>query len=92
MSTDPDKQSFSLKPTQAGKSDLDILGGPRLHLGGRDKKRLKSTAETLSLSPLSEYGPPPNPSSDHLIAANPFDDDYNSPSLKRLPPAVNLYL
>lgn len=40
-----------------------------------------------SFSPLSEYAPPPNTSSDHLIAANPFDDNYNSPSLKPLPPA-----
>ncbi|KAL0167507.1 hypothetical protein M9458_035729, partial [Cirrhinus mrigala] len=40
-----------------------------------------------SFSPLSEYAPPPNPSADHLIASNPFDDNYNSPSLKPLPPA-----
>ncbi|TTD92245.1 Protogenin A [Bagarius yarrelli] len=32
-----------------------------------------------SFTPLSEYAPPPNPSSDHLVASNPFDDNYNSP-------------
>ncbi|XP_042599560.1 pygopus homolog 1-like [Cyprinus carpio] len=40
-----------------------------------------------SFSPLSEYAPPPNPSAHHLIASNPFDDDYSSPSLKPLPHA-----
>ncbi|MBN3296355.1 PYGO1 protein, partial [Amia calva] len=38
-----------------------------------------------SFPPLSEYAPPPNPSADHLVAANPFDDNYNTPSFKPLP-------
>lgn len=35
---------------------------------------------------LSEYAPPPNPSSDHLVASNPFDDSYNSPPAFLKPP------
>uniref|UniRef100_A0A8D0GGM2 Pygopus family PHD finger 1 n=1 Tax=Sphenodon punctatus TaxID=8508 RepID=A0A8D0GGM2_SPHPU len=38
-----------------------------------------------SFPPPSEYAPPLNPSSDHLIAANPFDDNYNTISYKPLP-------
>ncbi|MBN3283029.1 PYGO1 protein, partial [Polyodon spathula] len=38
-----------------------------------------------SFPPLSEYAPPPNPSVDHLVAANPFDDSYNPVSYKPLP-------
>lgn len=70
-----------------GDGGLDILGGPGLLLGSPEKKRRRSSTQAPSFSPLSEYAPPPNPSADHLIASNPFDDDYNSPSLKALPPA-----
>lgn len=35
--------------------------------------------------PPSEYAPPPNPSADHLVAANPFDDNYNAVCYKPLP-------
>ncbi|XP_052008510.1 pygopus homolog 1-like isoform X2 [Xyrauchen texanus] len=87
MSTEQDKDSFSLKRNRGGEGGLDILGGPDLPLGSPDKKRRKSSTQVPPFSPLSEYAPPPNPSSDHLIAANPFDDNYNSLSLKPLPPA-----
>ncbi|CAM4584201.1 unnamed protein product [Leuciscus chuanchicus] len=87
MSTEQDKDSFSLKRNRGGEGGLDVLGGPGLLLGIPDKKRRKSSTQGPSFSPLSEYAPPPNTSSDHLIAANPFDDNYNSPSLKPLPPA-----
>ncbi|KAK7152309.1 hypothetical protein R3I94_008592 [Phoxinus phoxinus] len=82
MSTEQDKDSFSLKRNRGGDGGLDVLGGPGLLLGIPDKKRRKSSTQVPSFSPLSEYAPPPNTSSDHLIAANPFDDNYNSPSLK----------
>lgn len=49
-----------------------------------------SVLQAPSFSPLSEYAPPPNPSSDHLIAANPFDDNYSLPSLKPLS-SINPY-
>ncbi|OBS76779.1 hypothetical protein A6R68_16763 [Neotoma lepida] len=44
-----------------------------------------------SFPPLSEYAPPPNPNSDHLVAANPFDDNYSTISYKPLP-SSNPYL
>ncbi|KAG1944616.1 pygopus homolog 1 [Pimephales promelas] len=84
MSTEQDKDSFSLKRNRGAEGGLEGLGGL---LGIPDKKRRKSSTQVPSFSPLSEYAPPPNTSSDHLIAANPFDDNYNSPSLKPLPPA-----
>lgn len=43
--------------------------------------------QAFSFSPVSEYAPPPNPSSDPLIASNPFDDSYSLPSVKSLPSA-----
>ncbi|KAF4101077.1 pygopus homolog 1 [Onychostoma macrolepis] len=85
MSTEQDKDSFSLKRNRGGEGGLDILGSPGLLLGSPEKKRRKSSTQAPSFSPLSEYAPPPNPSADHLIASNPFDDNYNSPSLKPLP-------
>ncbi|XP_051512002.1 pygopus homolog 1-like isoform X1 [Myxocyprinus asiaticus] len=87
MSTEQDKDSFSLKRNRGGEGGLDNLGGPGLLLGSPDKKRRKSSTQAPPFSPLSEFAPPLNPNSDHLIAANPFDDNYNSPSLKPLPPA-----
>ncbi|XP_067245551.1 pygopus homolog 1 [Chanodichthys erythropterus] len=87
MSTEQDKDSFSLKRNRGGEGSLDILGGPGLLLGSPDKKRRRSSTQAPSFSPLSEYAPPSNPSSDHLIASNPFDDNFSSPSLKPLPPA-----
>uniref|UniRef100_A0A8D2LTK3 Pygopus family PHD finger 1 n=2 Tax=Varanus komodoensis TaxID=61221 RepID=A0A8D2LTK3_VARKO len=61
------------------------LGGPGVQLGSPDKKKRKSNAQGSTFPPPSEYAPPPNPSSDHLIAANPFDDNYNTISYKPLP-------
>ncbi|KAL7870213.1 hypothetical protein SRHO_G00077100 [Serrasalmus rhombeus] len=80
MSTEQEKDSFSLKRNRGGDGGLDGLGGPGLLLGSPEKKKRKSSTQTLSFAPLSEYAPPANPSSDHLVASNPFDDNYNSPS------------
>lgn len=82
MSTEQEKESFSLKRNRGGEAGLDVLAGPGLLLGSPDKKRCKSSTQAPPFSPLSEYAPPPNPSADHLIAANPFDDNYISSSLK----------
>ncbi|XP_055030338.2 pygopus homolog 1 [Misgurnus anguillicaudatus] len=90
MSTEQDKDSFSLKRNRGVDGGLDILGSPGLLLGSPEKKRRKSSTQAPSFSPLSEYAPPLNPSSDHLIAANPFDDNYSLPSLKPLS-SVNPY-
>ncbi|XP_056428350.1 pygopus homolog 1 [Hyla sarda] len=46
-------------------------------LGCPEKKKRKSTVQGATLLPLSEYAPPTSTSSDHLIASNPFDDDYS---------------
>lgn len=56
-----------------------------MQLGSPDKKKRKSNAQGSSFPPPSEYAPPLNPSSDHLVAANPFDDNYNIVSYKPLP-------
>ncbi|XP_066541730.1 pygopus homolog 1 isoform X2 [Hoplias malabaricus] len=86
MSSEQEKDSFSLKRNRGGDGGLESLGGPGLLLGSTDKKKRKNSTQTPSLPPLSEYAPPVNPNSDHLVASNPFDDNYNSPppSLKPL--------
>ncbi|XP_046897831.1 pygopus homolog 1 isoform X1 [Hypomesus transpacificus] len=82
MSTEQDKDIFSIKRHRGGDGGLEGLGGPSVLLGSPDKKKCKSQ-QTPSFSTLTEYAPPPNPSTDHLVAANPFDDSY-SPSFKPL--------
>uniref|UniRef100_A0A8C7WQ12 Pygopus homolog 2 (Drosophila) n=1 Tax=Oryzias sinensis TaxID=183150 RepID=A0A8C7WQ12_9TELE len=44
------------------------------------KKARKSTAQTAGFSHLTEFAPPPTPMVDHLVASNPFDDDFGPPS------------
>ncbi|XP_012670386.2 pygopus homolog 1 isoform X1 [Clupea harengus] len=83
MSTEQDKDT-SLKRNRGGDVGLDGLGGPGLLLGSPDKKKRKSSTQVLPFVPLSEYAPPPNPSADHLVASNPFDDGYSVPSYKPL--------
>ncbi|XP_018595091.2 pygopus homolog 1 [Scleropages formosus] len=82
MSAEQDKDSLSLKRNRGGDGGLEGLGGPGVLLGSPDKKKRKSNTQASSFPPLSEYAPPPNPSADHLVAVNPFDDNYNAPSLK----------
>ncbi|XP_026876976.2 pygopus homolog 1 [Electrophorus electricus] len=84
MSTDQDKDSFSLKRNR-GDGGLEGIGGAGLLLGSPDKKKRKANTQAPSFAPLSEYAPPANPSSDHLVASNPFDDNYNSPTLSLKP-------
>ncbi|XP_070986075.1 pygopus homolog 1-like [Oncorhynchus clarkii lewisi] len=84
MSKEQDKDTFSLKRTRGGDGGLDDLGGPGALLDSPDKKKCKSNAQAPFFAPLSEYAPSPNRSADHLVAANPFDDNYNAPSFKPL--------
>ncbi|XP_069812671.1 pygopus homolog 1 [Dendropsophus ebraccatus] len=56
---------------------LEGLIRPGSQLGCPEKKKRKSTVQGSIFPPLSEYAPPTNTSSDHLIASNPFDDDYS---------------
>ncbi|XP_063043996.1 pygopus homolog 1 isoform X2 [Engraulis encrasicolus] len=67
-----------------GDGGLDTLGGPGLLLGSPDKKKRKPHTQPPPFAPLSEYAPPPNPSADHLVASNPFDDGFSVPSYKPL--------
>ncbi|KAJ7311331.1 hypothetical protein JRQ81_006947 [Phrynocephalus forsythii] len=86
-----DAAGAALKRPRGGDSGLDAFGGPGGQLGSPEKKKRKSSAQGHSFPPPSEYAPPPNPSSDHLVAANPFDDNYNAVSYKPLP-SGNPYL
>ncbi|XP_059679886.1 pygopus homolog 1 [Gavia stellata] len=85
MSAEQEKDPIALKRSRGGDSGLDGLGGPGVQLGSPDKKKRKANTQGSSFPPPSEYAPPPNPSSDHLVAANPFDDNYNTVSYKPLP-------
>ncbi|XP_069077353.1 pygopus homolog 1 [Pleurodeles waltl] len=69
---------------------LEWFGRADFQIGSPDRKRRKNNAQGSSFSPLSEYAPPLNPSSDHLVAANPFDDHYNPPP-NRLCLSTNSY-
>ncbi|EHB03561.1 Pygopus-like protein 1 [Heterocephalus glaber] len=91
MSAEQEKEPTALKRARGGDSGLDGLGGPGVQLGSPDKKKRKANTQGPAFLPLSEYAPPPNPNSDHLVAANPFDDNYNTISYKPLA-ASNLYL
>ncbi|CDQ61901.1 unnamed protein product [Oncorhynchus mykiss] len=85
MSKEQDKDTFSLKRNRGNAhGGLDDLGGPGVLLDSPDKKKCKSNAQAHFFAPLSEYAPPPNRSADHLVATNPFDDNYNTPSFKPL--------
>ncbi|XP_028812920.1 pygopus homolog 1 [Denticeps clupeoides] len=73
-----------VKRARGADGGLEGLGGPGVLLGSPDKRKRKSNPQTPSFAPLSEYAPPPNPSADHLVASNPFDDGYSVPSFKQL--------
>ncbi|KAG8440453.1 hypothetical protein GDO86_006271 [Hymenochirus boettgeri] len=51
-----------------------------LNQGSPEKKKRKSNIQVPLNKNVSEYAPPAKTSSDHLIASNPFDDDFISPS------------
>ncbi|KAI1889654.1 hypothetical protein AGOR_G00165170 [Albula goreensis] len=91
MSAEQEKDTLSLKRNRGGDGGLDGLGGPGVLLASPDKKKRKSNTQPSSFPPLSEYAPPPNPSADHLVAANPFDDSYNVPSFKPMPSGTPYY-
>ncbi len=60
------------------------------HIWAFRSKNKSLSRQVPSFSPLSEYAPPPNPSADHLIASNPFDDNYSSSSLRPANPYLGL--
>ncbi|XP_069092284.1 pygopus homolog 2 isoform X4 [Pleurodeles waltl] len=46
-----------------------------------EKKRRKSNTQGPAYSHLSEFAPPPTPMVDHLVASNPFEDDFGPPKV-----------
>ncbi|XP_019381698.1 PREDICTED: pygopus homolog 2 [Gavialis gangeticus] len=46
-----------------------------------EKKRRKSNTQGPAYSHLSEFAPPPTPMVDHLVASNPFEDDFGAPKV-----------
>ncbi|KAK2518196.1 hypothetical protein Q9233_012707 [Columba guinea] len=50
-----------------------------------EKKRRKSNTQGPAYSHLSEFAPPPTPMVDHLVASNPFEDDFGAPKVGAAP-------
>ncbi|XP_061333956.1 pygopus homolog 2 isoform X1 [Pezoporus flaviventris] len=50
-----------------------------LQMKSPEKKRRKSNTQGPAYSHLSEFAPPPTPMVDHLVASNPFEDDFAAP-------------
>ncbi|XP_073904062.1 pre-B-cell leukemia transcription factor-interacting protein 1 isoform X5 [Castor canadensis] len=46
-----------------------------------EKKRRKSNTQGPAYSHLTEFAPPPTPMVDHLVASNPFEDDFGAPKV-----------
>ncbi|XP_077173723.1 pygopus homolog 1 [Paroedura picta] len=85
MSAEHEKDpAAALKRPRGGEGGLEGLGGPGVQLGSPDKKKRKAAPQGSCFPPPSEYAPPPNPSADHLVAANPFDDNYGALCYKPL--------
>ncbi|KAM6106451.1 pygopus homolog 2 isoform 2-T2 [Pterocles gutturalis] len=56
-------------------------GKAGLQMKSPEKKRRKSNTQGPAYSHLSEFAPPPTPMVDHLVASNPFEDDFGSPKV-----------
>uniref|UniRef100_K7GF21 Pygopus family PHD finger 2 n=1 Tax=Pelodiscus sinensis TaxID=13735 RepID=K7GF21_PELSI len=52
-----------------------------LQMKSPEKKRRKSNTQGPGYSHLSEFAPPPTPMVDHLVASNPFEDDFGAPKV-----------
>ncbi|KAM4747630.1 pygopus homolog 1 [Rhinophrynus dorsalis] len=75
MSAEQEKESC--KRARGDDILLDGLSRSGAQQASPEKKKRKSSLQGSWLTSVSEYAPPANTSSDHLIASNPFDDDYN---------------
>ncbi|XP_006003375.1 pygopus homolog 2 [Latimeria chalumnae] len=60
-----------------------------LQMKSPEKKRRKSSTQSAPFSHLSEFAPPLTPMVDHLVASNPFDDDYPPKGGAPLTPFLN---
>ncbi|NWS78815.1 PYGO2 protein, partial [Crotophaga sulcirostris] len=56
-----------------------------LQMKSPEKKRRKSNTQGPAYSHLSEFAPPPTPMVDHLVASNPFEDDFATPKAGAAP-------
>ncbi|KAK9393774.1 pygopus 1 [Crotalus adamanteus] len=83
MSAEHEKEpGAALKRPRGVDGGVEGLAGAGLQLGSPDKKRKGGAQGTPFPAPASEYAPPPNPSAEHLIAVNPFDDSYAAAAYK----------
>ncbi|KAM6190293.1 pygopus homolog 2 isoform 2-T2 [Sarcoramphus papa] len=60
-------------------------GKAGLQMKSPEKKRRKSNTQGPAYSHLSEFAPPPTPMVDHLVASNPFEDDFGAPKVGAAP-------
>ncbi|NXI44301.1 PYGO2 protein, partial [Galbula dea] len=60
-------------------------GKAGLQMKSPEKKRRKSNTQGPAYSHLSEFAPPPTPMVDHLVASNPFEDDFGTPKVGAAP-------
>ncbi|XP_013363790.1 PREDICTED: pre-B-cell leukemia transcription factor-interacting protein 1 isoform X2 [Chinchilla lanigera] len=56
-------------------------GKAGLQMKSPEKKRRKSNTQGPAYSHLTEFAPPPTPMVDHLVASNPFEDDFGTPKV-----------
>ncbi|XP_012870673.1 PREDICTED: pre-B-cell leukemia transcription factor-interacting protein 1 isoform X1 [Dipodomys ordii] len=56
-------------------------GKAGLQMKSPEKKRRKSNTQGPAYSHLTEFAPPPTPMVDHLVASNPFEDDFGAPKV-----------
>ncbi|XP_071583070.1 pygopus homolog 2 isoform X1 [Heliangelus exortis] len=62
-------------------SDAGPVVPAGLQMKSPEKKRRKSNTQGPAYSHLSEFAPPPTPMVDHLVASNPFEDDFGAPKV-----------
>ncbi|NXL66968.1 PYGO2 protein, partial [Chordeiles acutipennis] len=78
----PDRGWAGGEPAPAEAAPLVPAG---LQMKSPEKKRRKSNTQGPAYSHLSEFAPPPTPMVDHLVASNPFEDDFGAPKVGATP-------
>lgn len=73
MAADQDKLEGLTIPGRRAKAGMQMKSP--------EKKRRKSNTQGPAYSHLSEFAPPPTPMVDHLVASNPFEDDFGAPKV-----------
>ncbi|NWQ69642.1 PYGO2 protein, partial [Neopipo cinnamomea] len=75
-------EGVGVPPAPADAAPLVPAG---LQMKSPEKKRRKSNTQGPAYSHLSEFAPPPTPMVDHLVASNPFEDDFGAPKVGAAP-------